>query len=355
MSYESERFAHRALVAVMIALLLILIALLLWTSSQVLLLLFAGILFAILLDAVSGWIAGVTGFSHGWSLAVALLILLVLATLGIWYLAPSVGQQLFELARTLPASIQQLRQVLGEYAWGRWILEQMPAANEMMPDGGAILSRISGVFSSTFGAIVDFALIIFVGVYGAAQPRLYIDGVIRLVPLAHRRRACEVVNAVGHTLRWWLIGRVASMIVVGVLTALGLWLLGVPLALAFGLLAALLDFIPNIGPIIAAVPAILLALTHGPDQALYVTLLYVGIQNAEGFFLTPMIQQRTVSLPPVLTLIGQVILGVLAGGLGLALASPLVAVVLVLVKMLYVHDLLGDNVQVDGENAGAGA
>lgn len=349
MNQGSELMARRAFVWVGIAILVIIPVLLLWVAWQVFLVLFAGVLFAIFLRTISEWLSSKTKLSNGWSLAIVIVGLILLTAFSFWYLAPSVSEQISQLIKTLPASIEKLRATLGAYAWGRSILAQIPDAGAMISNGGAILTRISGIFSSTLGAIVDFALVLFVGIYGAAEPRLYIDGMIRLVPLAGRQRAREVFDAVGYTLRWWLIGRVASMILVGILTSLGLWLLGVPLALTFGLLAALLDFIPNIGPIVAALPAILLALTQGPDQAIYVTLLYVGIQNFEGFLLTPLIQERTVSLPPVLTLVGQVVLGVLAGGLGLALASPLIAVLLVLIKMLYVNDLLGDPMKVDGE------
>jgi predicted PurR-regulated permease PerM len=136
--------------------------------------------------------------------------------------------------------------------------------------------------------------------------------------------------------------------VIGVLTALGLWLLGVELALTLGLLAALLTFIPNLGPVLALVPAVLLALMHSPTRALYVTLLYLAIQTVESYVLTPLVQRRTVSLSPALTITAQVALGVLLGGLGLVLATPLTILLLVLIQMLYIEDTLGDSVKVPG-------
>lgn len=144
---------------------------------------------------------------------------------------------------------------------------------------------------------------------------------------------------------WWLIGRLLSMLIVGITVTISLWLLGIPLALTLGLLAALLDFIPNLGPTLATVPAVLLALMQSPTQAVYVLLIYIVIQQAESYLLTPIVQHRTVSLPPALTIIAQVILGVLFGVMGLILASPLAAVVLVLIKMLYVEDVLGDTIE----------
>jgi predicted PurR-regulated permease PerM len=136
------------------------------------------------------------------------------------------------------------------------------------------------------------------------------------------------------------------MAINGTLTALGLWLLGVPLALTLGLLAALLNFIPNIGPIIAGVPAVLLALMHSPMQALYVVGLYLVLQSVDGYLLTPLVDRCTVSVPPALTLAAQMLLG----GLGLALASPLTAAAIVLVQKLYIEDTLGDRRELTGSS-----
>jgi predicted PurR-regulated permease PerM len=198
------------------------------------------------------------------------------------------------------------------------------------------------IFSTTFGALAGFIVILFIGLYMAVAPTLYTEGVIRLVPIAKRGRAREILQALGHTLRWWLLGRGVSMLMVGLLTAAGLWLIGVPLALTFGLLAALLTFVPYLGPILSAIPPTLLALTQQPQQALYVILLYISIQGVESYLLTPLVQERTVSLPPALTITAEVLSGILLGGLGVILATPLVAAALVLVQMLYIEDTLGE-------------
>jgi predicted PurR-regulated permease PerM len=150
-----------------------------------------------------------------------------------------------------------------------------------------------------------------------------------------------VLERVKDTLWWWMVGRVLSMAVIGIATGVGLWLLGIPLAFTLALIAALLTFIPNIGPILAALPAVLLGLAQSPRTALYVVLLYSGIQAVETYVLGPVVDRRTVSLPPALTVIAQLLLVMVAGILGAALAAPLAAVVVVLVTMLYVHDVLG--------------
>jgi predicted PurR-regulated permease PerM len=132
------------------------------------------------------------------------------------------------------------------------------------------------------------------------------------------------------------------MVFIGLLTWLGLYILGVPLSLTLGLLAGLLSFIPNFGPIISALPAILLAFIESPMKAVYVLILFVIVQIIESNIVTPLIERETVELPPALTIIFQLVLAVLIGGLGLVLATPLLAVIMVLIQMVYIEDILGD-------------
>lgn len=209
------------------------------------------------------------------------------------------------------------------------------------------VAGVTGAFSTTFSVVANFFIFLFIGLYLAADPRLYRNDLIRLIPMNGRGRAREVIDAVGDTLRWWLIGKLVSMAVVGVATVVGLWLLDIPLALTLGLLAALLTFIPNVGPILALLPAALLAFLISPIHAVYVILLYVGIQVVESYLFTPLLQKRTISLPPALTIFTQVIFGVIVGSLGFVMAAPLAAAIMVLVNTLYVEDALQDRLQLD--------
>jgi predicted PurR-regulated permease PerM len=343
-------FARRALVAILIAVGILLLLAFLWFAVDVLLLIFAGILLAILLRSMSDWLGARTRLSPRWSLAVVILAIIgLLGTLG-WLLAPQVAEQVNELVETLPESVQHLRQRIEQYPWMRQLLAETPRTGEVIPNQSEVVSQAAGFFSTTFGAFVDFIVILVFGIYFAINPNLYIRGIIRLVPLSKRNRAREVVHAVGYTLRWWLIGRIFAMVAVGALIALGLWLLNIPLALTFGILAGLLDFIPIVGPLIAAVPPLLLSLTQDPMQALYVAALYVVVQSIESYLLTPVVQMHAVSLPPVVTLAAISVIGVLFGGIGLLLATPLAAIAMVLVKMLYIEDVLGDSVETPGED-----
>jgi predicted PurR-regulated permease PerM len=153
-------------------------------------------------------------------------------------------------------------------------------------------------------------------------------------------------------LRWWLMGQVVLMIVIGVTTTLGLWLIGVPLALSLGIIAGVFELVPYAGPWLSVVPAALIALLMSPTHLLLVLGLYLFLHMLEGYVLLPLMQRRVVLLPPALTLVAQVLLGELLGLRGLFVAAPLTVAVVVLLKMLYVEDTLGDkDVEVPGEAA----
>ena len=243
--------------------------------------------------------------------------------------------------RSLSQSLDDLRQRLTQYDWGERLLDQDRRAR-LLPDATAILGRATGAISATFGALGSAVIILFLGLYLAINPAVYANGFTRLLPPDKRPRARQVLAEIGHILRRWLVGRLLTMTVIGVLTFVGLWFLGIPLALVLAFLAALLSFIPYIGPIVALVPAVLVAFAEGPDQALFVLILYVGVQGVESYLLLPLVQQWSVDMPPALTIAAIVLLGVLFGGLGIALAAPLAAAGMVAVNMLYLEDFLGE-------------
>lgn len=212
----------------------------------------------------------------------------------------------------------------------------------MAADGTKVASSVAQFFTTTFGALGNFAIFLAIGIFLAISPDTYLKGLVRLVPPESRTRATEVLDSVGSALKAWLLAKIVAMLAVGALTAVGLWLIGIELALSLAILAALLTFIPNIGPILALVPAALLAMMHGPDKLIYVVSLYMDIQALESYVLTPLLQQQMVHLPPALIISMQILLGVLVGGLGIILATPLTAALLVLVKMVYIEDILQD-------------
>jgi predicted PurR-regulated permease PerM len=202
---------------------------------------------------------------------------------------------------------------------------------------------------SFFGVAINFVeviggilVILFLALYLAAEADLYAGGLLRLVPPARRARAALVMHETATAIWYWMLGRLFSMTVLGLVTTLGLWLLGVPLPVALGFLAGIMIFVPYIGSIASAIPAVVIAAAISLSLAVYVIVLYVGVHLVEGYILVPLVQRRAVHLPPALTLSAQVVLGVLAGIIGLLFATPLVAAGLVLVRMIYVEGILGD-------------
>ncbi len=350
-------FTRRALTASGIAAGVVVVVLLLWYAVDVLLLVFAGVLFGVLLRGLSRMTSRLTGLGNGWSLAVVSVLLAALLGLTGWLLAGRIAEQANDLVETLPRAVEQSTARLRSYSWGASLLAELPPPREWgrllsggRGVGGSVFGRITGVASGVFGALVNFVVIVTVGLYLAAEPRTYRRGVMHLVPPRNRKRAREVLAELDTTLGRWLIGRLILMFVNGSLTALGLWFLGVPLALTLGILTGLLNFIPNFGPLIAGGPAVLIALLVSPQVALYTALLFLAIQMLDGYVFTPLADRRSVELPPVLTISAQVLLGVLVGTIGVVLASPLIASLIVLVRMLYVEDTLGDEVKKDEAN-----
>ncbi len=337
-------FVERVLITAAVAIFALLLLLLLYYTFDIVLLLFAAVLLAIFLRGLADLAGRYIKIGEGWLVLIVSVLLLGILAGSIALLAPSVAEQVRHLRQEVPVSIGKVGDFLSQYGWGRTIIEQLPStaeATEMITDSG-FLSSLGGFFSSTLGAIGNFFVVILLAIYLATEPKFYANGFVKMFPLDRRQRASEVLVGIGETLRWWLIGKVGSMIFIGILTWIGLSIIGVPLALTLGLIAGLLSFIPNFGPILSAVPAILLAFIDSPITAVYVLALYIGVQLIESNVVTPIIERETVELPPALTIIFQLALSVMIGGLGLVLATPLLAVLMVLVQMVYIQDILGD-------------
>ena len=316
-----------------------------WFAADALLLVFACILCAVLFYELSRMLARRTGMQRKWALAVVVLLLVSVIGLGGWAMAPQIAEQSTKLAEAVPKSLQQLQGMVNEHPLLKRVMAGMPPPEQIVKQLGEMVPNAGLFFGGVVGALGNVVIILFVGIYFAASPHLYTNGLIKLVPQSKRPRARQVQQKIGETLGSWLLGKAMSMLIVGVVTSAGLSMLGVPLALILGIIAGLLDFVPYIGPILAGVPAVLIAFTISPDLALYTVLLFVGVQLVEGYVLQPLIESRAVDLPPALTIVMQLIFGTIFGFAGVALATPLAAAIKVLVQMLYVEDVLGDKVE----------
>ena len=338
----TRAFVLRVAVATLVVLGLGCAAAVLVAGYDVFLLLFAGVLVAIFLRGIAKRIAAHSPLGLKASLGIVLALLVGLPALAGWLLSPEFAQQFSQLGAQLPAAADRLQAQVEGIAWLQPVLDRLPDTSALAPPRADVLGRITGFFSTTFGALANILIVAVVGAYLALDAPLYRHGFVQLFPPARHSVVRNLLDELGQTLGWWLAAKFASMAVVGVLTWTGLWLLGVSLAVPLALIASLLTFIPNLGPLMAVVPAALLALSQSPSMLLYVVLLYAAVQFVETYLVTPFIQKKMVSLPPVLTLLVQVLAGVLAGGIGIVVAAPLTAVALVLVRRLYLDQVLGE-------------
>ncbi|MFS0757360.1 AI-2E family transporter [Noviherbaspirillum sp. 1P10PC] len=351
---SGQGFLRQVVVVYAVGALFLALAAVVWLGGEVLLLLFACILLALLLYMASTKVQRWMPVSRGVALTIVVVASCVVIGLGGWLMAPQIGEQSGTLADALPKALDKVRAMLEDMPLLRSLGASLPSNEDLMRQMGSVLPRTGLFFSGLLGVIGNIAIILFVGIYFAAQPRLYIEGIITLAPFGKRERVREVLEEIATTLSQWLAGKLLSMLVVAVASTAGLLLLDVPLALVLGILAGLLDFVPYVGPIMAGVPAVLVAFSESPATALYVVLLFVFIQTAEGYLLLPLVERRTVSLPPALTIMMQALLGAMWGFAGVALATPIAAVAAVLVSMLYVQDMLGDPVRTPSESGDAG-
>lgn len=326
-----------------LAILFAIVAYILAFHHMVLLVVFAAMLFAIILHNFAKALEHRFHLNHNLSLAIVIsFITLVFALVG-WLYAPVFAEQAQEFFRQIPAAIDHLANRFERYGWVQVLLGKAPSPEDLIANTSAFISKTGVLFTGVGGAVGNIVIIVFLAIYLAAQPELYIQGFIKLLPEDKHKRAQKVIDTIGENLSRWLVGKAISMLIIGVVTTLGLMLLGMPLALMLGIIAGLLDFIPYLGPLIAAVPAIMIALVSDPVLALYVALLFGGIQLLQGYFLEPFITRKSVTLPPALTIFMQVLLGSMFGLIGVALAIPFTVVLKVLIEMLYLKESFSDS------------
>ncbi|TLX57976.1 AI-2E family transporter [Stutzerimonas nosocomialis] len=344
--HEGKAVATRTLIQACVLALVVVLCIVGWLAFDFLLMLFAAVLFGVMFHGISCWIRDKTGMPRKAALATFFVALLGLTALAGVLIAPSIAEQFDALSDSLPQAIERLQTRAEDSPSYRWLMErreQIEAA--VSGGGGGVFGTVAQVMSSTLGALAGFGIALVLGICLSLTPGVYFNGLLMLVPPSYRPRAGKVLRETGSTLQSWLIAKLFEMLLIGVLTTLGLWLLGIELALVLGLIAGLLSFIPNVGPVLAVVPALLLASLEGMDTVLWVVGLYLLVQAIESYGLTPWLQKRIVSVPPAITIGMQLLFGLLAGTLGLLLATPLAAVGMVMIRRFYVEDLLGDRPQ----------
>lgn len=336
---------REALVFWVVGALVLGVVVVLHVAADVLLLTFAGLLLGNALRGAAEWLSRRTRFGVGKSLVLCILVLLALGAGAVMWIVPLVADQAGQLQSQLGAAVSDVEAWLGRTHIVHALSAAAPGGLERQATGWLAqhASFAGNVVLGVVGVLGAVVYVLFVTLYFAFSPAIYRRGVLALVPPARRPRAEQVIDALAAALRRWLGAQLITMTALGIASGIGLSLLGIPLAFALGLLAGVLLFVPYLGSIASAIPALLIALTVSPMHVLYVALLYVGIHLAEGYLLSPLLQRRAVDTPALLVLGSQLIAGALWGILGLMFATPIVATVLVVVRMLYVEDTLGSD------------
>ncbi len=311
-----------------------------WLGRVILLLLLAAIVVAAFLTAIVDWVTPKLRLKRGLALALILLIASAFFVLTLWISGPDIIEQFARLQTDLPQAAHQLVDRVKGQGWGRWLLAQWSDYSQLSDSVSYALTRIGGVVLSTAGLLAGIVIVAFLGLYLAAEPDVYFSGIRRVTPRRYRATLDACAASAVRNLRWWLLAQMFSMAAVGTLVTLGLWALGVPLAGTLGIIAALMTFIPNLGPILSVFPAALLAIAISPGKGLLTVLLFVLVHFLEGNIITPLLQRQIVRLPPALTLTVQLLLAVIAGPLGVALAAPITAAALGVFKVLLPADTI---------------
>ena len=299
----------------------------LWYARTAILLAFAGILLAIVLYGASRALEELTNLPRLVMLAavaigLALFFGVVIATAG-----PTLAVQIAQLARGIAAGATTLTKEMASFADHANLLQNVDLVQMLsgLLSPWGIATGATSVALSIVGIFSAGLIVIFFGIYFAADPQTYLTAAARIAPEERRAATLQMMHETGDLLRRWLIGQSISMAMIGTFTYVGLLILGVPIPFVLALFAGLAGFLPYLGPIIGAVPMVLVAGGESLDLALWVLGLYALIQFLESYLLTPLIQARAVSLPPAVVILNQLVLGAVFGLLGLALATPLAA------------------------------
>lgn len=330
-------FARRIWTVAGIAVSVLLVSALVWFGYPILLLVYAGLLLALALSVPAGWLSRHSFLNQRGALVAVMVSLILLFAGFALKFSMSLTREINQLVQVLPESMSGLEHWLRQSWLGDYAITQIERETSLAGVFRHWSPQVTTLFSTTLGSLLNVAVVFFIGLFVAFEPSRYRQGLMRLVRPAWRARTSALLSDASHRLTWWLLGRLASMSVVGGLSGVGLWLLGVPMAFTLGLLAGLLSFIPYLGPVLSAVPALLVAFSQSPVAMLHVAVLYLVIQFLESYLITPLIQLEAVSIPPALLLVVQLWLGLFAGLVGLLMAEPLVVVGMVVVQRLYVE------------------
>ncbi len=330
-----------------------------WYFASTLFLIFAGMLLGVALNAMTNQLGRVANLPHSPRLAAICLLLAALLSGVIFLGGATIADQAKVLSSTIKSQVVNVKAFLEKYGVDTSYLDfgnltaapagqaatsdapapatphNLPSAGTIASSGGAILSQTWKIVLGTVGAVGNFFIVLFLGLCFAAQPSVYRNGLIYMAPARQRANVAVVVDRIGDTLERWLIAQMVTMFAVLVVTWIGLALLGIPSSFILGVQAGLLTFIPTVGALIGGLVVVLASLASGWIAALSAFLLFLGIHALESYILTPMLQRQALEIPPATLFAFQILLGVVFGIWGLALALPLMAVVKVVIDFMH--------------------
>jgi predicted PurR-regulated permease PerM len=330
MDKESIPYTLKVWQTTAIVCLSLLILLFVRIAFHILLMTFTGVLIAVYFHGLAGFIAQKTRAGRKLALFISIAGTVLSLNAMTWVIGATVQQQAAQLSHTLPAVISAARTALAGSAIGRQLLGYTSGGNS-----NKLMDTAGTFFSSGFGVLGDLYIILFLGMFFTADPSLYKNSLLAILPPGHENDGGVIWNRISAALKAWIKTRLISMLLITALIALGLKLIGLPGTLVLGLIAGLLDIIPNFGPVIAMIPGILLGLMAGPQTAIITALIYVACQTVAGSILMPLIQKRMTRIPPAVTMVSQLAMGVICGPMGIILVVPILLVLGIIVDELY--------------------
>jgi len=326
LTYSAKVWQTVAIVALLVVGILIV-----RVAFNVLLMALAGSLIAVYFHGLGDLIQKKTKLNRRYAMIISVVGTFIIIGLLLWFIGAKIQSQVTQLNNNLPRNIHTAKAKLSQSQLGQKVLDFTSGDNSEK-----LAATVQTFFSTSFGVLGDMYIILFLGIFFTASPVLYKNGILILIPESKKQVATDIMERISTALKGWLKGMLLSMVLVTILITVGLSIMRIPAALVLGLITGILEIVPNFGPLIAMIPGVLLAFTISTNTAIIVALIYIVSQTIVANIVTPLIQKKMINLPPALTLISQLIMGTLSGALGIILAVPLLAMLIIIIDELYV-------------------
>lgn len=321
-------------------------AFLAWKLRFVFVLLFGAVLIATIIRAVAGPLKKHLRLPDAIAVAIAVILIVGLVGSTVWMISSQITSQTEQMSEAMPKAVATIDEWLGGFGMQHPVQSWL---GHFKSDNSVIVAHFEGWLSSLTLVVTSMLIVVFGGIFLAAQPRFYGVGAIKLIPPERRALIAEAGADSAVALRLWLKGQIVAMVAIGVLTYVGFLIIGIPSALVLSIIAGLLEFVPYAGAVASAIPAVMVALVQGPEYAVWTVVMYVVVHHLEAYVLQPVVQQWAVEVPAVIMLFSLLAFGLLFGFIGILFAAPLAVVSYVLVKRLYVVEALDTPTPIPGE------